>query len=796
MSYGVAVDFEKLGAFYLGRRYDPTAGLSAEPLLYDAADLTTHAVCVGMTGSGKTGLCLSLLEEAAIDGVPAICIDPKGDLGNLLLGFPKLDAASFEPWIDPGDAARRGQTVAQRAAAVANQWKQGLAEWGQDGQRIRRLHESVEMRLYTPGSDAGLGLSLMRSLAAPQGLQGDALTERITAAVSGLLSRIGEDTDPMQSPAYVFLSSVLEHAWSQGQSLELGDLVRVVMDPPIARVGVLDLDTFFPAKARQALAMKINGLLASPGFASWLRGEPLDAQRLLWSPEGKPRVSILNIAHLSDAERMFFVTALLNEVVGWMRSQPGTSSLRAILYMDEVFGFLPPVANPPSKHLLLTLLKQARAYGLGLVLATQNPVDIDYKALSNCGTWLLGRLQTERDVDRVIDGLQGAAQASGRGLDEHALRAQLAGLKSRVFLMNNVHDTHPVLFHTRWALSYLRGPLTRAQIRALTSASTSASTSGSAPADAPKAPRASAPMPTNRTARPVVEADLPEVFLGQPVGDFTYEPCFLATIRIHYDRRRPPVDAWRTLTLLAPVATHPADVWTRAERFDGDTIRRHSEPAPGATWTELPRGALAKRKLASVASKLKRHVYRTEKLRLYRCKAYRLSSEAGESRDAFVARLRQVHREERDRELAKVRAAFEKKHEVLLRKVRRAEQKLAREQAQVKEKQMDTALSVGTAVLGALFGRRTTLSGHAGRAAAAARRGSQALKEKRDVELAEASLAELRAEVEALEEELTTALAEVQARFEALPEVEEVEVAAKKADIEVAALALAWRPRP
>jgi len=785
------VDFEKLGAFYLGRRYDPQAGLTDEPLLYDAADLTTHAVCVGMTGSGKTGLCVTLLEEAAIDGVPAICIDPKGDLGNLRLGFPKLDAASFAPWIDAAEAARRGMTVSERAAEVAAQWKQGLAQWGQDGARIQRLHDAVEMRLYTPGSDAGLGVSLMRSLRAPADLDGDALTERIDATVGGLLSMIGEDADPVQNPAHVFLSNVLHHAWSRGESLQLGDLVRVVMDPPIARVGVLDLDTFFPPKARQGLAMKLNGLLASPGFAAWLRGEPLDAQGLLWSPEGKPRLSILNIAHLGDAERMFFITALLNELVGWMRAQPGTSSLRAILYMDEVFGFLPPVANPPSKRLFLTLLKQARAYGLGLVLATQNPVDLDYKALSNCGTWLLGRLQTERDVDRVIGGLQGAAQAAGRPLDEHALRTQLAGLKSRVFLMNNVHETEPVLFHSRWALSYLRGPLTRAQIRTLTE------TEPKAREREPQAPpEPSSPDAAGQTTRPVLEADLPEVFLGEPVGEVTYEPFFLATVRVHYDRRRPPVDAWRTITLLAPVAEDPGETWSQAERLDPEATRPHDRPAAGARWAELPRGALSKRALRSVRSKLKQHVYRAEKLRLYRCKAHRLSSTIAESQDAFVARVRQAHREERDRALAKVRGSFEKKHQALLRKVRRARDKLARERAQAKDKQLDTALSVGTAVIGALFGRRTTLSGHASRAATAARRGSRALKEQRDVELAEANLAELQAEVEALEEELKVALAEVQERYGELPEIEEVEVSAKKADIEVATLALAWRPRP
>ncbi|MEM7605831.1 MAG: ATP-binding protein, partial [Myxococcota bacterium] len=458
---------ERRGEFYLGKRYEGDAVVD-EPIRYDAKDLTTHGVCVGMTGSGKTGLCLSLLEEAAIDGVPAICIDPKGDLGNLLLTFPSLEANAFEPWIDPADAERKGQTVEERAESVANLWKNGLQKWGQDGARIARFREAVDLSIYTPGSSAGLPLSVLKGLTAPQGeLSDEALRERVLATVSGILALVGVDADPVQSREHVFLSTIVYRAWSAGQDLAIGELIRAILEPPFGQIGVLDVESFYPSKDRQGLAMKLNGLLASPSFAGWLEGEPLDIQRLLYTPDGKPRVSILSIAHLQDAERMFFVTLLLGELVAWMRTQAGTSGLRALLYMDEVMGFLPPVAEPPSKKPLLTLLKQARAFGVGCLLATQNPVDVDYKALSNCGTWFLGRLQTERDVDRVIDGLKGAAQVAGSNLDPKATRATLAGLKSRVFLMNNVHEGAPKLFHTRWALSYLRGPLTRQQIGVL-----------------------------------------------------------------------------------------------------------------------------------------------------------------------------------------------------------------------------------------------------------------------------------------------------------------------------------------
>ncbi|MGA9750644.1 MAG: ATP-binding protein, partial [Acidobacteriota bacterium] len=458
-------DFEKLGVFYLGREYDVERGAAKEDLLlYDSRDLTTHAVCVGMTGSGKTGLCLALLEEAAIDGIPAIAIDPKGDLGNLLLTFPQLRAGDFRPWVDPDEAARRGQSPDDYAASVADKWRAGLAEWGMDGARIGRFRDSVDLAIYTPGSSAGLPLCVLRSFAAPPPAlreDAEAMRERASASVSGLLGLVGVEADPLRSREHILLAAILDGAWREGRDLDLADLIRAIQSPGFERVGVMDLESFFPAKERFGLAMLLNNLLASPGFSAWSEGEPLDVGRLLTTPEGKPRLSILSIAHLSDAERMFFVTLLLNEVVAWMRGQPGTGSLRALLYMDEVAGYLPPVAAPPSKGPMLTLLKQARAFGVGVVLATQNPVDLDYKALSNAGTWFLGRLQTERDKARVLDGLEGASAGAGRALDRGSTERTLAALSNRVFLMHDVHEDSPVVFQSRWALSYLRGPLTR-----------------------------------------------------------------------------------------------------------------------------------------------------------------------------------------------------------------------------------------------------------------------------------------------------------------------------------------------
>jgi hypothetical protein len=460
--------FEKLGLFYLGREVDPAA--TDVPLLYDSSDLVTHGVIAGMTGSGKTGLGIGMIEEAAIDGVPVIAIDPKGDLGNLLLTFPQLAASDFAPWVDADEARRAGQTPDAFAASEAAKWSKGLAEWGQDGARIQRLRDAAEFALYTPGSSSGRPLSIVKSFAHPDPEvmnDVDLLQDRVTTAATSVLTLAGVDAEPLRSREHTLIASLFGESWRAGRDRDLATLITQIQTPPITKIGVVDLESFFPSKDRFTLAMQLNQLLAAPGFGAWLEGEALDIDRLLYNEAGKPRVSIVSIAHLDDQERMFFVSLLLNEIVGWMRSRRGTSSLRALIYFDEIFGFLPPVANPPSKAPLLTILKQARAFGVGLIVATQNPVDLDYKALSNAGTWMLGRLQTDRDKARVLDGLEGAATALGSGLDRAEMDRLLSSLGKRRFVLHNVHARQPVVFETRWTLSYLRGPLGREEIRSL-----------------------------------------------------------------------------------------------------------------------------------------------------------------------------------------------------------------------------------------------------------------------------------------------------------------------------------------
>ena len=464
-------DYEKLGQFYLGREYDlEKRELEDDLVMYDSKDLVTHGVVLGMTGSGKTGLCMALLEEAAMDNVPAIVIVPKGDIPNLMLAFPDFQAGDFRPWINEDDAAKKGRTADEHAEKTARMWEKGIGEWGQDAERVSEFKRKVDINVFTPGSKAGIPVSILSSLGVPPFEimdDGELFGDRIESTVSSLMSLIGEDADMIQSPEGILLSAIFQHCWAKDQGLTIESLIRNIQKPEFEKVGVIDLESFFPAKKRQVLALKFNNLLASPGFSTWMEGAPLDIQKMLYHDDGRARISIFSIAHLDDRERMFFVSLLLNQMLGWMRSQSGTTSLRAMLYMDEIYGYLPPTANPPSKKPMITILKQGRAFGLGVLLATQNPVDLDYKALSNIGTWWLGRLQTERDKMRVLDGLEGASAGQSGSFDRREMEELLAGLGSRVFLMNNVHEDAAVVFHVRWVMSYLRGPMTRRQIKTL-----------------------------------------------------------------------------------------------------------------------------------------------------------------------------------------------------------------------------------------------------------------------------------------------------------------------------------------
>jgi hypothetical protein len=794
-------DFEKLGVFYLGKEQDLASGKPTDNLiLYDAKDLTTHAVVLGMTGSGKTGLCISLLEEAAIDGIPSLVIDPKGDIGNLLLAFPNLLPADFLPWVDAAEAARKGLTTDEYAKRTAEAWKAGLAEWGQDPARIRRLRDAVEMGIYTPGNTAGRPLQILRSFAAPgPAVVQDpaALRERILSAVSGLLGLLGMDADPVQSREHVLLSNILDRAWREDRSLDIAGLIGEIQKPPFAKVGVFDLESFYPARERFSLAMALNNLIASPGFSAWMEGEPLDIQRLLYTADGKPRVSILSIAHLSDAERMFFVTVLLNEVLAWVRAQSGTSSLRALLYMDEIYGYFPPNANPPSKTPMLTLLKQARAFGLGCVLSTQNPVDLDYKGLANAGTWLIGRLQTERDKMRVIEGLEGALASAGGTFDRAEMEATLAGLGNRIFLMRNVHDDDAVVFQSRWALSYLRGPMTLPQIRMAMSGASAATPSPAAVRGTIETAAAPAGVMATPAGRPVLPPGVAEFFVRpvNPASDVVYRPSALGVGKLHFVDAKAGVDAWLTRTLIAPLGENGSALWEEADARDDRKGQLDAQPQPGSQFSEVPAAATRKQIAADWQKTLAAHLYQNVTMDLIHCPALKLTSRPGESEGDFNSRMAQALREKRDIEAGRLRAKYAPRLQTLGDQLRRAQERVEREKAQAGQQKLQTVLSVGATLLGAFMGRKVASVGNLTRATSAARSASKIGKEMGDVARAGESVAVLQERLTALEQEFERETAGLQGQFEpsAVP-IERTRIHPRKSDILTGQVGLCWMP--
>ncbi len=785
-------DYEKLGVFYLGRRYDIDARTSQpELLLYDSKDLVTHAVCVGMTGSGKTGLCIGLIEEAAIDGIPSILVDPKGDLANLMLTFPDLKASDFQPWINTDEARNKGMTPEQYAQDQADRWRKGLADWDEDGERIRRLKESAEFAVYTPASSAGRSVSVLQSFAPPPEAVIDdreAMRDRIAATASSLLSLAGIDADPVQSREHILLSTILDRNWRDGKNLDLAAIIQQIQTPGFNKVGVLDLDSFFPSKDRFGLAMQLNNLLASPGFESWMQGDPLDIGQILYTPQGKPRVAIFSIAHLSDAERMFFVSLLLNQLLGWVRTQSGTTSLRALFYMDEIYGYFPPVANPPSKGPLLTLLKQARAFGIGVVLATQNPVDLDYKGLANTGTWFIGRLQTERDKARLLDGLEGAAASAGGQFDRARIDKILAGLGSRVFLMNNVHENAPAVFQSRWTLSYLRGPLTKNEIRQL----------GQSAASAPAATPAAAPEVV-KSARPVLPSEIPQQFV--PVRDraqktFTYVPRLLGVAQVHMLDTKTKIDQVEDVLSIVEITDEAVPVnWDNARLMDWSVSDLESDPADGAQFGDVPAAGAKAKNYTAWGKDFATWVFQNSKLTLYKSPSSGMVSNPGEAEREFRIRLQQSAREDRDARTDTLRNKYASKFASLNDRLRRAQQAQEREAEQARAQTMNTAITFGTSLLGALFGRKTISAANMSRMGTAARSATRTYKEHQDVERAGETVAAVQQQIDELNADLQNEIADLQAKSDpATEQFDSIEVRPKKGNIAVKLVCLAWVP--
>ncbi|MFH1197860.1 MAG: DUF87 domain-containing protein [bacterium] len=790
-------DYEKLGVFYLGKKFDVEKNVLQDDLiLYDSKDLTTHAVCMGMTGSGKTGLCISLLEEAAIDGIPAIIIDPKGDMANLFLTFPDLKPENFLPWIDESEASRQGITVDEFAKSQSELWKNGLEKWHQSGDRIKRLKEAAEFRIFTPGSTSGIPVSILKSFETPDAKileDTDLFHESINTTVASLLGLLGIDADPIKSREHILLSNIINNSWSSGENLDLSKLISSIQNPPFTKVGVIDLDQFYPQRERMELAMSMNNLLAAPTFQNWLQGEALDINSILYDKKGKPRISIFYIAHLSDAERMFFVSLLLNQYLGWVRTQSGTTSLRSLLYFDEIFGYMPPTAEPASKRPMLTLLKQARAFGCGIVLATQNPVDLDYKGLANAGTWFIGRMQTERDKERVLDGLSTAISSSEGKIDRKKMEELISSLGKRIFLMHNVHENEPVVFQSRWAMSYLAGPLTREQIKRINISSV-----GSSGVEVKTQTQSSISIGATRPALPqeVKEYFIPVRSMQPDNSGLVYKPYFYGSSSILYSDAKLGIDQTEEMKYLIPSEDSAIVIdWSESKEFELAENELSNQPEESASFESLPHAARQAKSFVKWNNDFKDFIFRSRKINLLKSPLLKQVSAPGELERDFKIRLSQLGRESRDEWVEKIRSKYSTKIASLESKIRTAEERQIREAEQSKQHNLSTALSVGATILGAFLGRKAISSSTISKAGTAVKNAGKIMKEKADAQRAKESVELLKQQLTDLQNEFQNEVAVYSAKYDVMNEqFETVVIYPKKNNIQVKLFCLAWAP--
>ncbi len=784
--------YEKLGIFYLGKEVDLNSFETTENLfLYKSKHLTTHAAIIGMTGSGKTGLGIDIIEEATIDKIPSIIIDPKGDMGNLLLTFPDLKPEDFKPWIDPHEAESKGMSVEEYAQKTAETWEKGIKSYYQDKDRIKRLKESADFTIYTPGSRAGIPLSVLSGFEAPSKEtieDPDAFSAILNSAVSSLLALVGIEANPLESREYMLLASIFSYFWKREENLTLEEIVGYITNPPFEKIEVLPIKSFYPQNERLKFAMLLNNILANPGFSAWLEGEKLDIQKLLYTKDAKPKVSIISIAHLNDKERMFFVTLLLNKYIEWMRRQSGTSSLRTILYMDEIFGFFPSTSNPPSKEPMLLLLKQARAYGVGVVLATQNPIDLDYKGLSNIGSWFIGRLQTKQDKERVIDGLVSGKRET---LDKSEIEDILSSLKPRTFLFKSAKEDNLTLFQTRWVLSYLRGPITKEEIKKLMEEKKISFSSK--PAEEKSHKRKDNGL---LKTPPIISEDIEVFYLNSAPfkEESIYEPfmVFEGTVRFYNQKRGIDIKEKLKYELYLEESMKDID-FEELEETTEDKENCDTNPLKNASFYPLPFFITQMRK-REIEKEFKDFLYHHKRLQLYRCKELKTESKPDENLSDFKIRVNEILKERYEEELEKLREKFSQKEERLQRKLQRAIDKLEKEEADVSAKTTDTILSFGMTLLDAFFGRKTIKRSTATRAAGSLRSAGRVLKEKEDVKRAKEEVEELEKELKELEYTLEEEIDKLSKKFETNNyTIEEFFIKPRRSDIFDTDIFLCWK---
>ena len=825
--------------FYIGCLVDAkTAKLTTTRIEYDPADLTTHAVVTGMTGSGKTGLCVSLLEEAALQNVPAIIIDPKGDLTNLLLHFPDLLPGDFQPWIDPEMERRSGKSMDEIAKEASSSWRNGLKDWGIGQERLLALNNAAKFAIYTPGSDSGIPVSVLSSLAAPdldwEGNR-EVLRERISSTVTALLGLVGmNDIDPIRSREHILLSNIFEFHWSEGNDLDLTELILQTQTPPFANLGAFPVDTFFPAKDRMELAMVLNNILAAPAFETWREGETMDIQSMLYTPEGQPRHSIFYLAHLSDGERMFFVTLLLSAIETWMRTQKGSTSLRALLYMDEIYGYLPPTAVPPSKGPLLRMLKQARAFGLGILLATQNPVDVDYKALSNTGTWFIGKLQTERDKNRLLDGLESVTG----GIPRAEMDKLISSLGKRVFVMHNVHAKMPVLIQTRWTMNFLAGPMTRAQIPSLNKlvGAGSASVSGSKkavkpqpsveslqavtipsavqpapwPVDQPSTPvRRSSPAAEGSQTKPTLPAGIREYYLPQNnslpeafqsaqrsmpsqamIQGVIYRPSLLAAAQVRLLDRKYGVDSEITRAALVDSLDRRGIVRWEEFVYKGPSLDKvETMPAASARFGTIDSPLNDSKLITALQKDFTDWIFRNTEVTARANVKLKVFGGPDVSQAEFMKACSESARDARDGEIEKKTSAIEKKIKTLEDKLGKEERELRQDQEDLQNRNIETGIN-GIEVVAGLFGmgRKKSISTPVSKF-------RMAQNARADVQESEESIAQYKKDLDALIRERESVTKEINEQWGSLVnDISEVSIRPKKTDIYINIFGVAWKP--
>jgi Helicase HerA, central domain len=794
----------------IGEVIDPsTHKRSGTAVKIPTSDLTTHGVIVGMTGSGKTGLGVVLIEEVLSAGVPCILIDPKGDLTNLALTFPNLAPSDFQPWVNEGDAQKAGLSVPDFAASQAKTWEDGLASWGIGKDRIQALRDKTRFTIYTPGSNAGVPINIVGSLQAPGNMDDmEIVNDEIEGFVTGLLGLVGVDADPLSSREHILLSNLISNAWANGRPIDLPALVGQVMTPPIRKLGVFDLDQFYPPKDRTELAMKLNGLLASASFAAWAEGQPLDIDAMLRSPDGKPSAAIITVAHLSDQERQFVVSMILSKLVTWMRRQSGTTDLRALLYMDEVAGYLPPTAMPPTKKPIMLLMKQARAFGVGVVLSTQNPVDIDYKAITNAGTWMVGKLQTDQDKNRLLDGMN----ASDGGVDISTISNTISGLGKREFVLRRAGKSALDVITSRWAMSYLRGPLTRDQIKSVVgvdrpaapSAANSDASSGSSSSAYASSPAAATLADDQTPVMPEVQATIPvryvhpsadwlHLYSANPNGT-QFEAAALARARVRFDDEKAGLVAdteWECV--LYPLTLQPDAAQNSAIDYDDRDLV--TEAPAGASYT-MPEGAIASKAYwADIERGLIDHLVRTQTMNVQANKALKMFSRTGESEADFAARCEKAASDQADTEAAALRGKYEDKSRRLQEQLDLSQQRLEAAKSATHAKAAGAILSTAGSILGSFLGGRSNAGSILGKVVRGAGRGAGTQTSRQRADVVETKVEQLTQDLQSVEDELTTELGDITDKWHGVAsQIDSVPVSLERTDISIVQLQLAWIP--